>query len=201
MIIYKATNILNGKSYIGQTIQSLNKRIQSHLHEQKNTYLHNALVKDGLKNFEWQKVMECHSKEEMDYWEKFFIKCYNTKKPNGYNLTDGGEGNLGWHPTEEIKKKIGDKNRGRSPSKETREIWSEQRKGEKHPLFGKKRDCPWMKERNKKLCGEKHPMFGKTGYWSGKKRPDHSEKMKGKMKGEKNPMSKENRIKRERIHE
>lgn len=43
----------------------------------------------------------------MDEKEKFYIKEYNTKAPNGYNLTDGGEGSLGYHPSKETNQKRG----------------------------------------------------------------------------------------------
>ena len=54
MIIYKITNIINGKSYIGQTAYSLNERWLSHLSDmvkkKDNNYFHNAIRKYGWDN-------------------------------------------------------------------------------------------------------------------------------------------------------
>ena len=47
------------------------------------------------KNFVIAILKECFNQEELDLWEMHFIKYRDTKRPNGYNLTDGGEGNMG----------------------------------------------------------------------------------------------------------
>lgn len=109
MIIYKATNKKNGKSYIGQTSYELEFRIKSHFSEAKrdNLPFHNALLKNE-KDFNWEVIEKCTTKEEMDEMEFHYIKKYNTLFPNGYNLTFGGEGNYGWIPTENQKLNISD---------------------------------------------------------------------------------------------
>ena len=107
MIIYKATNKINGKSYIGQTIYDLKFRIRSHISEanRDNLPFHNALLK--YKNyFEWRILEVCNSKNEMDEMEFHYIKQYNSIFPNGYNLTLGGEGNYGWIPNSENRENI-----------------------------------------------------------------------------------------------
>lgn len=92
MIIYKATNKINKKSYIGQTVKSLNRRIQEHGNESKRCsyFFCKALRKYGLNNFDWAVIKECKNREELNIWEKYYILFFNTKKPYGYNLTDGG---------------------------------------------------------------------------------------------------------------
>ena len=85
MIIYKATNKINGKSYIGQTIKPLERRISGHLYELKNGsdyYFHNALRKYDFENFSWEIICECSSKEEMTDKEKYYIKFFDTKAPS-----------------------------------------------------------------------------------------------------------------------
>lgn len=109
MIIYKSKNKINGKEYIGQTVNSLQKRISVHKAStgKKETYFCHALKKYGFYNFEWEVLEECDSKEELDEMEFHYIKQYNTLRPNGYNLTLGGStGTFGWIPTEENKKNI-----------------------------------------------------------------------------------------------
>ena len=106
MVIYKATNKINSKSYIGQTTNTLDHRKSQHTYC-KNTYFSMSLKKHGKNNFIWEVIEECNSKEELDEMEFHYIKQYNTKRPNGYNLTDGGDkGTCGWIPSEKTKEKI-----------------------------------------------------------------------------------------------
>jgi len=95
-IIYKCTNIVNGKIYIGQTINTLEKRIIGHIHniKHKSNYFHNALNKYGQKNFIWEIIDEAFSKDELDLKEIRWIKYYNSFGENGYNLTSGGSDNF-----------------------------------------------------------------------------------------------------------
>lgn len=106
--IYKIINIVNNKCYIGQTrSHRLNKgkyrpfgyigRFKDHISEAKNinkkntcTYLNNAMIKYGIDNFKCELIMTC-SIDELDKHEINYILIYNSKFPNGYNLTDGGQ--------------------------------------------------------------------------------------------------------------
>lgn len=88
-IIYKIMNNLNDKIYIGQTIQSLEKRMTQHKID--NLYVDKAIRKHGWENFTVEILAECESKEKLDAKEIFYIAEFNCKAPNGYNLTDGGE--------------------------------------------------------------------------------------------------------------
>lgn len=108
--------------YIGQTVNSLKKRKSEHLSNYRKdiTYFNRALNKYGEKVFSWLILKKCSSIIELNKWEKYFIKNYKTKVPNGYNLTDGGEGVQGLKRTKESKRKI-----------------SESRLGEKHWMYGK----------------------------------------------------------------
>lgn len=90
-IIYKITNKVNGKSYIGQTRYTLEFRWKQHQHKKDNTYFHNAIHKYGIENFSTEILEECDYKD-LDSREIFYIAKYNTFK-EGYNLTIGGDGN------------------------------------------------------------------------------------------------------------
>jgi len=109
MVIYKATNNINGKCYIGQTIKSLRIRKSEHINKCKHNRInnfYNAAKKYGWDNFQWEVLCECNSKEEMDEMEFHYIKQYDSYE-NGYNLTIGGDaGTYGWIPTEETRKKM-----------------------------------------------------------------------------------------------
>jgi len=82
---------------------------------------HRALKKYGLKAFEWSILEENELPWMLFLLERFWIKRLKSRSPGGYNLSDGGEGNPGWVPTEEWKEKKRQEQLGRSRSKETRD--------------------------------------------------------------------------------
>jgi group I intron endonuclease len=96
MIIYSARNKLNGKIYIGQTIQSLKNRKKQHKSEANikrrlNNHFHNAIRKYGIEAFEWIVLKKCNNLGELNFWEKYYINQYKSNdKFSGYNSTDGG---------------------------------------------------------------------------------------------------------------
>jgi len=131
MIIYKVTNIINNKSYIGQTQFSLEQRKRSHIIEGRNDnlYFHNALKKYGDEKFNWSVIESCENKEELDEMEFHYIKQYNTISPNGYNLTYGGEGSHGRKLSNETIEKIRKSLKGKKRSKESIEKQSKAQLG------------------------------------------------------------------------
>ena len=93
--IYKITNNINGKSYIGQTKRTIEKRWQDHLSsafsQSQHSYnypLYIDIRKYGVKNFEITTIEKCPI-NLLDEKEKYWIKFYDTKN-NGYNQTLGG---------------------------------------------------------------------------------------------------------------
>ena len=99
MIIYKITNNVNAKSYIGQTKFSLGHRQKQHFRSLKNgsrLYIHNALRKWGKDSFSWEVLEYCKTADELNEKEKHHIElCQSYWTKNGYNLTYGGDGNGG----------------------------------------------------------------------------------------------------------
>ena len=87
-IIYKIVNKLNSKIYIGQTSRTLEERMYGHLHGSQ--LIDKDIVKFGIDNFEVEVLKYCTTKTELNESEKYYIKFYNSKSPNGYNLNDGG---------------------------------------------------------------------------------------------------------------
>lgn len=118
MIIYKATNKINGKSYIGQTTKTLEERIKGHLRVKKKLYFHRALEEYSNDNFEWSILEKCLNKEDLNLKEKYYIKYYDTFGENGYNSTTGGHY---FKMTDEIRKKLSESHKGHIPSEETRQ--------------------------------------------------------------------------------
>lgn len=133
MVVYWVRNTINDKIYVGQTSTRLERRWYMHTwDENSNSLLHTAIKKHGKESFTAEVIHECETKEEMDLVEMFYISFLNTKSPNGYNLTDGGEGTLGIPCSEEKKKKIGLANKGKPPNPRLLD-----QSGEKNWMFGK----------------------------------------------------------------
>lgn len=92
--IYKITNIVNKKCYIGQSIDIENRwrqhKLQSSWRKQKEKALYRAFIKYGLENFVFEIIEECKRKD-LDRREIYWIKKYNSCKC-GYNMTKGGQG-------------------------------------------------------------------------------------------------------------
>ena len=126
-VVYKITNKLNGMVYIGMT-QNFKRRMWRHRRANDGSYLHRAINKHGWKNFEYEIIDKALFVDIIKEFEKKYIEEFNCKSPNGYNLSDGGDGNHGWVASEETRKKIGDAQRGKyqpPASEETRKKLSE----------------------------------------------------------------------------
>ena len=92
--IYKITNTINGKFYIGQTIQNVKERFYQHCATKcskavSNMAIHRAIKKYGKSNFTVEVIEEIDSANLNDR-ERYWIKCYNSYN-NGYNSTKGGQ--------------------------------------------------------------------------------------------------------------
>lgn len=97
--IYKITNKINQKSYIGETTTTLKKRWHDHIRESfseghgYNYHLHCAIRKYGLDNFTFEEIEQC-SDEARFAREHYYIMFYDTLEPNGYNLLASGTGSV-----------------------------------------------------------------------------------------------------------
>lgn len=130
MIIYTATNKLNGKIYVGQTTRSLKRRIWEHSKDtSRKSLINQAIKKYGIENFDWKIIFDAGSLEELNIKEIEFVEFYNSVAPNGYNLTYGG---LNTRLSEITKQKLSEVNKGKKHTEETRLKMSLSRKGKKH---------------------------------------------------------------------
>lgn len=145
--IYLIINTINQKKYVGQTTRPFKVRYCGGLYKgASNLHLKNAIKKYGEENF---RVIEnyhyAYSKEELDYYEKFYIDLWVTHNPKyGYNKTLGGEGG--------------------SINEEMRLYYSEIFKGENNPFYGKKHTEETkrkMRENHRNYQKENHPQYGK----------------------------------------
>ena len=93
--IYKITNLINNKIYIGKTLQTIEKRFKEHCkdylkREEEKRPLYSAMKKYGINNFKIEQVEEC-DENLIDERERYWIEYYDSFK-NGYNATLGGDG-------------------------------------------------------------------------------------------------------------
>ncbi len=95
--IYKIENTINGKVYIGQSVD-INKRITVHKSNANNPkigkahdlYIYTAIRKHGIENFDFS-IVELCDRPELNAKERYWIAYYKSnQKEHGYNLNDGG---------------------------------------------------------------------------------------------------------------
>lgn len=108
--IYVHMNLLNGKSYVGQTTAGMEKRWKSHLQCARScktpayrTLLAKAIRKYGADAFESALLSVAGSQAHLDNLEKVWIILLQSKSPNGYNLSDGGYAAAGHVVTAEVR--------------------------------------------------------------------------------------------------
>ncbi len=92
--IYKITNIVTNKCYIGQTINDPEKRWMDHKKTINTKYgcpaLKASMKKHGIEHFKFEVLIICFD-SDMSKFEKEYIKKFESFGPKGYNLTHGGE--------------------------------------------------------------------------------------------------------------
>lgn len=128
--IYKITNSINNKCYIGQTVLLLEERWTSYknLNCKKQPKIYNALKKYGPEAFMYEQLDTAPDQIVLDYLEDFYIQCLDSIK-NGYNCKEGGA--HGKH-SRETKQKISNSCKGRIVSSETLLKMSKASKGNKN---------------------------------------------------------------------
>lgn len=106
--IYKTTNKINGKIYVGQKVSNI--FIESY--RGSGIVLKRAINKYGVDNFVTDVLEWCETKEDLNLREKYWIKQLNaTNSYIGYNLADGGQGgNLGDKINNKISKSLTGRN-------------------------------------------------------------------------------------------
>jgi len=142
--IYKITNLINGKHYIGFTTDP-DERWYNHQKcsalDKKNTHLYNAIKKYGIENFVFEIIYQSLDQDHTHkIMETFFIKEYDSFD-NGYNMTMGGDGSLGRKdsPETKLKKSLSKLGKKRPP------LTQEQ----KDKISAAKKNKPWSEARLK----------------------------------------------------
>lgn len=158
--IYKITNLINQKIYIGKT-NNPKKRWYLHRWSGKNNK-HNypicrAIHKYGEKNFIFEIIDQSENEQDIMQKEIKYISDFK-KNCQIYNITEGGEGVTGYIPTIETRIKLSKANKGKLA-------------GDKNPMFGK----------GNLILGKNNPFYNKEHTKESK------DKMSVKRKGDKNP--------------
>lgn len=133
--IYKITNSVNNKVYIGQTWRTLSERFAAHK-SASNKYcvkLHNAFNKHGREKFSINLITFCHTQEVADQLERYFIEAFDSVK-NGYNITYGGGGIHGFRHLQSTKQKISKSLTGTKQTREHKTNLANSRRGQKRSL-------------------------------------------------------------------
>jgi group I intron endonuclease len=177
MYIYKTTNLINSKIYIGKSKNEFDPNYFG-----SGSLLRKAIKKYGILNFDVEIIEECDNTKDLDRLEIFWISKFNSQdRKIGYNITDGGTGgdtytNNPNYPdiienlkkrrhTEETKKKISENN------------WQSKNNG---PMLGLKHSDETKKKMSASHMGKHHmteegrkklsdSQKGELGYWYGKK--------------------------------
>ena len=200
--VYKITNTVNGKAYIGiSTHEPEKRRIKDHLSGHGNRIIANAVKKYGKDAFTYEVLESNVFPEFLPDLEVAYITNFNTVAPHGYNLTSGGD-----HArhSEETRRKMSEAHKGRklseehrrklseahkNPSEETRRKMSEGQKGRKlseetrrkisKANKGKTRSEEHCRKLSEARKGKKHPFYGK------KHSVEHRRKISEAQKGKK----------------
>ena len=123
MLIYKITNKITGKSYVGQTIEDLKVRWSKHYYAKSNCpYLNRAIKKYGKDAFSVEEIGKYTNLEDLNNAEQYYIEWFNCMAPNGYNLSGGGLNGGKRHL--DTKLKISISNTGKKRSKESKKRMS-----------------------------------------------------------------------------
>ena len=164
--IYLITDTTNGMKYTGKHHYHIEGQLDPNYHGSgviiKNIY------KKRPETLKEEYIKTCYSEEEMCSDEQYYIKLFKTLYPNGYNLTEGGDGLI---PCEETRKKLSKAhkekpayNKGVPMSEEQKKKISKANKGKHHSEEQKKKI-------SEALIGEKNPFYGRL----------HSEESKNKI--------------------
>lgn len=156
--IYKVTNLINGKVYVGQHNGAKRYYFAS------GTLINRAIKKYGKENFDREIIVEGDfNADELNNLEIKYIKkfksYYHDYPDNGYNLTTGGEGNSGWVVSDETKDKLRASMKKVWSDDSYKQRLSEASRGQVSWNKGKK---IYNESFTQKMSGENNPMYGVT---------------------------------------
>lgn len=176
--IYKITNLINGKFYIGSTIRPFYIRKYEHkrelrLNTHSNNYLQNSWNKYGESSFKFEVLEKIENEEynKKEFYRKLIRKeaeYIENYKPHYNTKSKITEGKIGWVTSEEVKKKISESNKNRFKDKQLKQSTLDNRERESRRINGillpkkntldrklEKEERKKLRERKKQLESEK----------------------------------------------
>ena len=191
MIIYKTTNLINGKIYVGKYEGNRDNYIGS------GYILKKAIKKYGVNNFKREVIETCYSVDILQEREKFWIKKLDATNPKvGYNIAEGGNGGNTFYGKSEdemkiIKDKISNSGKNRLFTDEHRKKLSDAASKRKNKIVSKQKGMTYEEYFGEDKAAQIKDKIRKT--LAGRKMPDEirlkiSNSTKGKILG---PMGKE----------
>lgn len=169
MYVYKTTNLITGKIYVGQCSKTIE---DSELYIGSGKILGNSIKKYGIENFKKEILETCNSKKQLNEREIFWIKeLDSTNVDVGYNISTGGNGgNLGDSVNKMISNTIS------KLHTDPESIYnSEKYKNKMRLVYDSRKGRPVSESTRAKISSSQK---GENGYWFGKKNKLHSEKMR-----------------------
>lgn len=191
------------------TTKDSTKRFKAHLWIAETTTkkvrkqkIHKAISKDGKENFRFTVLEKCDTFEELVLLEKKWISFHKSFGKHGYNLTDGGEGRVGWsmsddqknklrtlrlgtQHSDDAKKKMSEARIGKGFSESHRKSLSKAQLGQKNHRYGRKHTEEEKQQIANTMMGELNHFYGKTHNDATKRKI--SERNKGRYSGANNP--------------
>lgn len=196
--VYMHTNKTNNKVYVGITSKLPEQRWGHNGcgYKKKHSVFSMALRKYPDWENEWEHIVFAQNLTEIEakHMERLLIAMYKTNcckynNPSyGYNMTDGGDGTVGWKATEETKKKISIKTKARLSDSKNHPMYGKQGlSGANNPMFGvspkDRMDEETYKQWYEKLISywENNPRKG-VPLWNNRQHPNCGKKMPDELK-------------------
>lgn len=157
MYIYKITNLINGKIYIGQTTRQIE---ESKSYYGSGVKVNGEIYQYGKENFSKDILESCISREELDIREEYWISYYNSTNPEiGLNLREGGNrSGFSKEFKENVRKRFSAGNHpwlGKKHSKKSIKKMSESKLGKNNPMYNKAKEDSTKEKISKALLGIK----------------------------------------------
>ena len=186
MYIYIATNSVNGKQYVGQSINhphtQSSGRINAHKSSKSQIPFHRAIRKHGFSTFTWDVLWYPYaSQDALNSIEQNFIKNLNTLSPHGYNLGSGGKS--GGSLCSKTRAKISAAHTGKKRTPEARANIAAGNKGKN---YGKSRPPEVRAKISKTLKGRKPTAEHRANLSKATKGRKFTDKQRAKISGKNN---------------
>lgn len=157
--LYKITNLLNNKNYIGVTNRNPKERFAEHKRPNSKSFIGKAIQSDGIENFSFEILLANIEDKDISNLECEYIKKYNSLLPNGYNADLGG---IKYHKhSNYIKQIISNKGKGNKNSKYIADILMYDKKGNLLNKFQSAREAAKYLGNESKNVGINYCLNGK----------------------------------------